>query len=321
MGKKQKKHKVSKVMKYSSWQTTDLHEIEVRKKRAREESLKIKQIDNKTNIFSQYLVSKKGVENTREYKAEIRSLQKTHNYCSCPDFLKNSLGTCKHIEKILLGIKRVKPLSPFTEIFLDFSNGMKLTIIPETNISKKALKFTQKYLDITGSFKKPVENTLQVFVRDYLSASDDIKGKVRVSDAVFKLAEKYQHLDQNRKMQKKYADKLRKGAGEAEFLRHPLYDYQIDGMLHLAFGERGMLADEMGLGKTVQAVAAANVLHELHDIKRTLVICPASLKTEWEEQIKKFTGLSAKPLFGAKKIASTNIKSMTVSSLSQIMNK
>ncbi len=51
-------------------------------------------------------------------------------------------------------------------------------------------------------------------------------------------------------------------------LRHPLYPYQQDGMLHLAFGERTMLADEMGLGKTVQAIAACELLHQLRDIQR-----------------------------------------------------
>ncbi|HEB57096.1 MAG TPA: DEAD/DEAH box helicase [Gammaproteobacteria bacterium] len=50
-----------------------------------------------------------------------------------------------------------------------------------------------------------------------------------------------------------------------------------------------MLADEMGLGKTVQAIATCEMLHQLHGIQRVLVISLASLRAEWEEQIKKFT--------------------------------
>jgi hypothetical protein len=73
-------------------------------------------------------------------------------------------------------------------------------------------------------------------------------------------------------------------------------------MLHLAFGERVMLVDDMGLGKTVQAVAAGALLKELRGIRRVLVISPASLKTEWEEQIRKFTDLPFESVFGPRHI-------------------
>ena len=69
----------------------------------------------------------------------------------------------------------------------------------------------------------------------------------------------------------------------------PLLPYQREGMLHLAFGERALLADEMGLGKTVQAIAACELLARRKGIERVLVVCPASLKAEWEEQIARFT--------------------------------
>ena len=64
-------------------------------------------------------------------------------------------------------------------------------------------------------------------------------------------------------------------------------------MLHLAFTGRALLADEMGLGKTVQAIAACELLRQISKIRRVLVILPASLKGEWEEQIAKFTALPA----------------------------
>jgi len=50
--------------------------------------------------------------------------------------------------------------------------------------------------------------------------------------------------------------------------------------LHLAFNERALLADDMGLGKTIQAIAACVLLKNLYDIKRVLIISPASLKAE-----------------------------------------
>ena len=84
----------------------------------------------------------------------------------------------------------------------------------------------------------------------------------------------------------------------ADMLRHPLLPYQREGMLHLAFGERVLLADEMGLGKTVQAIAACELLARRKGVERVLIVCPASLKAEWEEQIGRFTDRPAHSVFG-----------------------
>ena len=91
---------------------------------------------------------------------------------------------------------------------------------------------------------------------------------------------------------------VKDGTASFDLLRHPLLPYQREGMLHLAFGERTLLADEMGLGKTVQAIAACELLARRKGIERVLVVCPASLKAEWEEQIARFTERAARSVFG-----------------------
>ena len=40
------------------------------------------------------------------YRAEIRDLRSRQFHCSCTDFSINGLGTCKHIESILLQLAR-----------------------------------------------------------------------------------------------------------------------------------------------------------------------------------------------------------------------
>ena len=80
------------------------------------------------------------------------------------------------------------------------------------------------------------------------------------------------------------------GRQTIDVLHYPLLPYQREGMLHLAFGERALLADDMGLGKTIQAIAAAELLRRLNGVARVLVVCPASLKGEWQEQIARFSG-------------------------------
>jgi superfamily II DNA or RNA helicase len=83
-------------------------------------------------------------------------------------------------------------------------------------------------------------------------------------------------------------------------LRHKLLPYQREGMLHLAFGERALLADDMGLGKTIQAIAACELLRRLRGIGRVLVVCPASLKGEWQEQIARFSGATTRLINGSR---------------------
>lgn len=58
--------------------------------------------------------------------------------------------------------------------------------------------------------------------------------------------------------------------------------FQKDGIEWLILHENALLADQMGLGKTVQAIGLINALPS---IKRTLVICPASLKINWKNEI------------------------------------
>ena len=58
-----------------------------------------------------------------------------------------------------------------------------------------------------------------------------------------------------------------------------LFDHQKKGIEFLKEKERAILADEMGLGKTIQAIRAVKGLGA------TLVVCPASIKTNWEREI------------------------------------
>ena len=150
--------------------------------------------------------------------------------------------------------------------------------------------FLEKFLDADGKLRQPRWNTLQVFLRDIDQLPPEIRKDIRISSGIYDYRRVMLEKERLEQVRNKFALKLREDAGQTSFLRFPLYDYQIDGMLHLAFSGRAMLADEMGLGKTVQAIAAAAVMREYFGIKRVLVVSPASLKTEWEEQIRKFTG-------------------------------
>lgn len=70
-----------------------------------------------------------------------------------------------------------------------------------------------------------------------------------------------------------------------------LYPFQRKGVLSmLAMKKNILLADEMGLGKTVQALM---FLSMKENALPALIVCPASLKYKWAEEVEKWVGVSA----------------------------
>jgi SWI/SNF-related matrix-associated actin-dependent regulator 1 of chromatin subfamily A len=61
--------------------------------------------------------------------------------------------------------------------------------------------------------------------------------------------------------------------------------YQKGGIAYAMQRPNTLIGDEMGLGKTIQALGLINAVPE---IKNVLVVCPASLKLNWEREAKKW---------------------------------
>lgn len=85
-----------------NWRTSDEEEIERRRLRARSEHLATSNLDSKHLIFSNFRIrSASGLS----YSVEIRSVRDRQFACSCVDFRINGLGTCKHVEAVLLHLE------------------------------------------------------------------------------------------------------------------------------------------------------------------------------------------------------------------------
>lgn len=79
------------------------------------------------------------------------------------------------------------------------------------------------------------------------------------------------------------------------------YPFQQLGISFLVGEKRGILGDEMGLGKTPQALGALHELFSEGKIERALIIVPASLKFQWQDEVEKFTDYNAVVVDGTKK--------------------
>src|SRR5512136_2191298 len=80
--------------------------ISIQIDRRRQRALKeIRRISNRGShpIFSSFDVSSLSGQ---MYGVKIRSLAEMQNSCSCQDYRTNLIGTCKHIEAVLLYLKK-----------------------------------------------------------------------------------------------------------------------------------------------------------------------------------------------------------------------
>jgi SNF2 family DNA or RNA helicase len=91
-----------------------------------------------------------------------------------------------------------------------------------------------------------------------------------------------------------------------------LRDYQKQGLNWLnfldEFGFGGCLADDMGLGKTIQVIAFILLQQQRGKHPANLIVVPATLIFNWQEEIKKFgPGLNVHTIYGADRIKSVKI--------------
>ena len=282
-----------------NWRTTDEDEVNRRRARARTEEFRISNCDPRHPIFSYFRVqSGSGLT----YSVEIRDVRQRQFACECVDFRINGLGTCKHVEAVLLYLE-----SRFKRLFRAAANNgtSRFDVIPDpasdsirlVNGGRPMPGPLRAWFVSNGDLRQgQPEDAIEALKQLDASAAPGL----RLSQELGPWLESRRHTAERKQFRRDYELKVQSGEWPAHETKVPLFPYQREGMLHLAFAERALLADEMGLGKTIQAIAACALLHRLGQAARVLVVTPASLKTEWEEQIHRFSDLPYQLVFGSR---------------------
>ncbi|MCE9530090.1 MAG: DEAD/DEAH box helicase [Planctomycetes bacterium] len=267
-----------------------------REERARDEKMSVKSADP-DQLWTDYTVTNKLSGKT--YRVTLRGFEPGDSFCTCPDYRTNTLGTCKHVMKVAAVVKRKFPPERLRRRFRPSQLAVHLHYAGEVTLR---LQVPERLDEESAAIIAPLRDR----------AIEDLPGLLRRLTRLQKIGRDVViHPDAEEFIQQRMAQ-ARLQAATAEIrqdpsnhplrtslLKTPLLPYQMDGVAFAAGAGRAILADEMGLGKTIQGVGTAEYLAREAGIRKVLVICPASLKSQWRNEIHKFCDRDVQLISGA----------------------
>ena len=272
------------------------HALHERQERAKSEKFRVTSSDA-AKPWTDYTVA--SALSGKTYRVALRGEERGQSYCSCPDFRTNTLGTCKHVLHLLNRVQRrfsaALRRKPYRnrEAFVHVLYGEEMTLhlqLPE--------KADPEMVNLAGQLvDRPIDDARKLV--EFVGQMQRLGRNVTVYPDAEELIQR--RLFQQR-MAKRMAE-IRSNPAQhplrTELLKIPLLPYQLEGIAFAAGMGRVVLADDMGLGKTIQGVGTAEILAREAGISKVLVVCPASLKSQWRNEIQRFCDRSAQLVVGS----------------------
>jgi superfamily II DNA or RNA helicase len=269
--------------------------ISERAERAKTQKMHLKSLNPK-ELWTDYTVM--NYASGKTYRVALRGWERGESYCTCPDFRKNTLGTCKHILHVLDKVKsrfnKTMQKAPFQikdmAVYLRYGKELELRLLIPEYIDVKAM-----------TALRPLRGKSIKDVRDLLDRIRTLE-KLGYEVNIYPDAEEYINKELYLERVKKKVKEIRKNPGNhplrKTLLKAELLPYQLDGIAFAVGVGRAVIADDMGLGKTIQGIGVAELLSQDVDISKVLIICPASLKSQWRLEIKRFTDRTCQIVLG-----------------------
>ena len=255
----------------------------LRKQVAKEEPMAVAAVDEK-NLPGEYEV--RNPQSKQTYKVVYRGEGSMWNYCSCLDFKTSRLGTCKHIESVKLWIdetrrRKVHKEPPaYTSVYLSYTEGRQVRIRVGSDHREEFMQLAAHYFDAEGVMFPYAFDDYDKLMAEAVAIDPSFRFYQDAIDYILEQRERKFRSQLIRKYTDQRLDQL---------LTVTLYPYQKEG-IRFAF-ERGrtIIADEMGLGKTIQAIGTAELLRREGLAEQILIVCPTSLKYQWQREIERFS--------------------------------
>ncbi len=276
-------------------------QIDIRRRRAAAEQFRIQNL-GRNRVFSDYQITNPA--SGGQYRVSIRGFDVGDNTCECPDFRTNTLGTCKHIEAVLASLRedtppqlrRRKAAVTHPEIYLHYGEQLRIGLHLPPRHSDQLRALGEAFFDPRGLWKGGDA------YQKLIELAEGVPEQVTIFSDAMDFMEREIERHEMAQRERDLLEQLEAGESpEAlrDLLRVPLYPYQVRGALFLAYRGRAILGDDMGLGKTVQTLAAVELLVRERGIERVLVVAPASVKYQWETEIRKYTGRTVQVIDGS----------------------
>jgi len=242
----------------------------------------------------------------RPYDTWLESLSPFAGSCDCPDYVRGSLGICKHLlvvldavhgagERAVAAAAKAPPAghsrarltwdaSLPLEGPLDRLAGFRLHVPPgaTSDVPPAIRKCFEPGASGEGAKVRAAVRSdwaERAALLDRLGAAlKERSPRVVATPSAWRVVtEERDRLARRVRCAAHAPDAER----ELTTLLRKLYPYQRAGVRRLLTEGRLLLADDMGLGKTTQAIAACHALFRSKRARRGLVIAPASLKGQW----------------------------------------
>lgn len=269
--------------------------LDERRQRAEQERMTLHSCNPDTPWCDYTLASH---QSGKTYRVSLLGEAPGEAYCSCPDFRTNHLGTCKHIMHALEKVK-----ARFSSRDLQRRPNIRRPLLWIDYWGTTALRFTLPD-KCSDEVRRIVGRWVKQPLDDAVSAMACLKKLERAKEdvLVYPDAEEWIERELVRRQLQEKTDEIRRDPPghplRTTLLKQPLLPYQMDGVAFAVGSGRAILADDMGLGKTIQGIATGELLARLAGIQRVLVVCPASVKGQWHDEIRRFTDRSVEIVIG-----------------------
>jgi len=272
--------------------------LEERLERARTERMHLTPM-SKNELWTDYAVINHA--SGKSYRVALRGWQEGESYCSCPDFRKNTLGTCKHILYVLEEVKtrfgKVLKKTPYQTkdlcVHLKYGEEIELRALVPDDLDPQVMTLIRPLMN------RSIKNVSDLLGR--IKKIETLGHKVNVYPDAEEYMNKTLFLERIRSGMQEIRKDPKNHPLRKTLLKTELLPYQLDGIAFAVGTGRAVLADDMGLGKTIQGIGAAELLAREAGISKVLVVCPASVKSQWRLEIMRFSDRSHQLILGSAK--------------------